>query len=70
MLPKLFFGFSRVATERASARHASINGSLLVMRHSPPTPDPSPPRALRAGGGAQIGAGPIQFKNALTKDHL
>ncbi len=62
MLPKLFFGFSRVTTERAIAWHTSINGSLLAIRHSPPTPDPSPPRASRAGGGALIGAGPTPIQ--------
>jgi hypothetical protein len=40
MLPKLSFGVSRVATERASARHAFVNGPLLVMRHPPPPPTP------------------------------
>src|SRR5581483_9419750 len=49
MLPKLFFGFSRVATERASAWHTSINRSLLAIRHSPPHPRPLPATRFARG---------------------
>ena len=55
-LPKLLFGFSRVTTQSASARHAFVDRTLCPLWHPPPTPDPSPPRASRAGGGAKFGA--------------
>src|SRR5437899_8776143 len=54
MLPEFLFGFGRVTAQRASAGNALVNGTLCSLWHPPPTPDPSPPRASRAGGGAQI----------------
>src|SRR6266436_5592729 len=63
MLPKFLFGFGRVTTQRASAGNALVNRTLCSMWHPPPTPDPSPPRASRAGGGAQIRAGQIPIQN-------
>jgi hypothetical protein len=54
MLPKPFFSFSRVATQDASARNPLVDGTRRSMWHPPPTPDPSPPRASRAGGGEQV----------------
>jgi hypothetical protein len=50
-LPEFLFGFGRVTTQRASAGNALVNGTLCSMWHPPPTPDPSPPPASRAGGG-------------------
>jgi len=60
MLPQLFFGFGGVATQRASAWHALVDGRLRSLWHPPPTPDPSPPSAFaqglrRTGGGEQVG---------------
>ena len=46
LLPEPLFSFGRVTTQRAGARHAVINGSLRVLWHPPPTPDPSPPSAF------------------------
>jgi hypothetical protein len=67
-LPELLFGFSRVTTQRASARNALVNGTLRVLCHPPPTPDPSPPRASRAGGGAKLCAlYKIQIQNRLSQ---
>jgi hypothetical protein len=63
MLPEFLFGFGRVTTQRASAANAVVNGSLRSLWHPPPTPDPSPPRASRAEGGAQIRARPIPIQH-------
>jgi hypothetical protein len=46
MLPEPLFGFGRVTTQRASARHAVVDRTLRVLWHPPPTPDPSPPSAF------------------------
>jgi hypothetical protein len=51
MLPELLFGLGRVTAQGTSARHAPVNRTLRSLWHPPPTPDPSPPRASRAGGG-------------------
>ncbi len=50
MLPKLLLGLGRVPTQRAGAWHALVDGTRRSLWHPPPTPDPSPPRASRAGG--------------------
>lgn len=51
MLPELHFGFGRITTQSPGAGHAIVNRTLRSSWHAPPTPDPSPPRATRAGGG-------------------
>jgi hypothetical protein len=57
MLPELLFGFGRVTAQEARARHAVVGCTLRSLWHlAPPTPDPSPPRATRAEGGAKIRA--------------
>src|SRR5882757_5856667 len=57
MLPELLFGFSRVTPQDTRARHAPVDRTLRSLWHlAPPTPDPSPPRAARAGGGEKVRA--------------
>jgi hypothetical protein len=53
VLPSFLFGFRRVTPQRARAQDTVVYGSLRVMWHPPPTPDPSPPRA---GGREQVRA--------------
>jgi hypothetical protein len=52
-LPKIlpFFSIGRVVTKFARARYAVIDWPRCSMKHRPPTPAPSPPRA---GGGEQM----------------
>jgi hypothetical protein len=40
MLPKLLFGFGRVATQGTSAGNALVDGTRRSMWHPPPTPAP------------------------------
>jgi hypothetical protein len=54
MLPELLFGLGRVTSQSPGAWHTFVNSRLRSSWHAPPTPDPSPPRASRAGGGEQI----------------
>jgi hypothetical protein len=63
MLPEFLFGFGRITTQRSSARHATVYGTLRSLWHPPPTPDPSPPRASRAEGRAQIHARQVPIQN-------
>src|SRR5437879_2410426 len=60
MLPQLLLGLGRVATQGPGARHALVDGTLHSLWHAPPSPDPSPPRASRAGGGEQVGNRHVQ----------
>ena len=65
MLPEFFFGFGRVTTQITSARHARVNRTLRSLWHATPTPDPSPPRASRAGRGEKICVGQILAQSCI-----